>query len=491
MSTATLDKVLASRKLPTLPAVAVKMLQLTRNPDVDLGDIVELVQCNQALSAKILKTVNSSYYSLQQPCPNIKRALTYLGLNTVKSLVLGFSLVDMTRQKDDGFDLMDYWRRCVYSAAAARRIAMVTGTCDPDEAFIAALMQDIGMLAMHSVLGEEYSKLIKRTDGNHMMVPHSETSSLGFNHAEVGAKLGERWNLPEQIVDPIRQHHTRSSPFGNQSALVNAVMLAFRISNLVSAKESKPVLDMVSAMSQMIFHLAPEQERAILIETTKDARELADLFELQVGDLPDVKAMFADSVGNQPVRQPSPTHATPDATIDPVTGLGGSEYFQQKLARLFEQARGSDGCIGVIMVDAGLFKSLDDRAGRVAFDIALQAITRRLRESLGGSGIICRTGNERFGVIVPGASGRDAARLAERARRHLERDQGDPGETGGHVEALQMSASFGVAALEPELIIHEAKRLARLAEQALHAARQAGRNCVRVYKVRVSGTDAA
>ena len=149
MSAATLDKVLASPKLPTLPAVATKMLQLTSNPDVELDDIADLVQYDQALSAKILKTVNSSYYSLRQPCTNIKRALTYLGLNTVKSLVLGFSLVDLTRHNDDGFDLMDYWRRCVYSAAAARRIAMVTGTCDADEAYIAALMQDIGMLAMH------------------------------------------------------------------------------------------------------------------------------------------------------------------------------------------------------------------------------------------------------------------------------------------------------------------------------------------------------
>ena len=194
MSATSLDKVLSSPKLPTLPAVAVKLLQLTSDPDVEVGDIAELVQYDQALSAKILKTINSSYYSLQQPCPSIKRALAYLGLSTVKSLVLGFSLVDMTRH-NNGFDLMDYWRRCVYSAAAARRIAMVTGTCDPNEAFIAALMQDIGMLAMHSVLGDEYNQLLEETHGNHMMVPHCEHSSLGFDHAEVGAELGERWNL--------------------------------------------------------------------------------------------------------------------------------------------------------------------------------------------------------------------------------------------------------------------------------------------------------
>jgi diguanylate cyclase (GGDEF)-like protein len=472
------------------------MLQLTRDPDVELGDIADLVQYDQALSAKILKTVNSSYYSLRQPCPNIKRALAYLGLSTVKSLVLGFSLVDMTRHSDNGFDLMDYWRRCVYSAAAARRIAMVTGTCDPDEAFIAALMQDIGMLAMHSVLGDQYSK---QTKGNHLMVPHSETSSLGFNHAEVGAKLGEKWNLPEQIVGPIRQHHSRNSPLGKQSPLVNAVILAFRISNLVSANDRKPVLDMVSAMSLTIFHLTPEDERKILLATTEDARELSELLDVHVGDLPDLESLLVDTddnlipqqINGQAVNGASTGQA--DAMTDPVTGVGNRAYFDEELARLFKQAHRGGGSLGVIMVDADRFKSLKNTVGPLAAETALQAIAHRLRESLGGGGIVCRTGTEQFGVIVPDTSRLDTARLAERARRHIEREHVDLRDSGSDIEAVQVSASFGVAALEPRLakIIHEPKRLARLAEQALFAAKQSGRNCVRVFKPRESESDAA
>jgi diguanylate cyclase (GGDEF)-like protein len=499
MSATALEKVLASPKLPTLPAVAVKLLQLTRDPDVELGDIAELVQYDQALSAKILKTVNSSYYSLRQPCPTIKRALAYLGLSTVKSLVLGFSLVDMTRHSASGFDLLDYWRRCVYSAAAARRIAMVTGTCDPDEAFIAALMQDIGMLAMHSVLGDEYDDLIKETAGNHLMVPYSETSSLGFNHAEVGAKLGERWNLPEQIVDPIRQHHSRNSPFGRQSPLVNAVILAFRISNLVSARDRKPVLDMVSAMSLSIFHLAPEDERKILLATTEDARELSDLLDVHVGDLPDLDSLLVDS-NDDLIPQPSNGQSVidgstgqADAMIDTTTGVGNRAHFDQELARLFEQAHRSDGCLGVVMVDADRFKSLKDTVGQMAAETALQAIAHRLRESLGDATIVCRTGAAQFGVIAPDTSRLETARLAERARRHIEREYVDLRDTGSDIEAVPVSASFGVAALEPRLakMIHEPKRLASLAEQALFAAKQSGRNCVRVFKPRESASDAA
>jgi HD-like signal output (HDOD) protein len=286
MNAPILEKVLASPKLPTLPTVAVELLQLTQDPDVDLADIARLVQYDQALAAKILRTVNSSYYSLTQPCPTIKRALAYLGLSTVKSLVLGFSLVDLTRTWDDGFDLLDYWRRCVYSAAAARRIAATTQRCHPDEALLAGLMQDIGMLAMHAVLGSEYGEIVSRTNGNHHMLPHCETDALGFTHADAGAHLGERWRLPQQIVHPIRHHHHRGMTGGTHDEIVNAVILAYRVSNVLGATNPKPVLDMFSAMSQGLFHITAEEERAILRAATEDADALSSLLEVQIGDLP-------------------------------------------------------------------------------------------------------------------------------------------------------------------------------------------------------------
>ncbi len=333
--------------------MAAKLLELTSDPDVELRDIAELVQYDQALSGKILRTINSSSYGLAQPCPSITRALAYMGLSTVKSLVLGFSLVELTRSCRDSFDLPDYWRRCVYSAAAARRIALVTSTCDPDEAFIAALMQDVGMLAMHTVLGKEYDQLLAGADLNHMMLPHLETEALGFNHAEAGAGLGERWRLPDQLVEPIRQHHQRGSPVGQQNPLVNTVILGYRISKLVSTGDRKPVLDMVSAMSQSIFHMTPEDERTVLLETTEDARELSDLLDVHVGELPDIEALLADAddalIRHQAERdmhtgQPQQAAMTqvPESMTDGLTGVGNRKHFDRELSNLFDEAHRAD-----------------------------------------------------------------------------------------------------------------------------------------------------
>ena len=199
MPTLNLEKILSCSNLPSLSAVALQVLELTQDENVKLTEIASAVENDQALTAKILRTINSSYYGLAKPCPTIARALAYLGLNTVKSVVLGFTLVDVTKQAEDGFDLVDYWRRCLYSAAAARRIAMQSSACDPEEAFIAALVQDMGMLAIHAASPSPYACLVQQTKGDHRRLPEMERAVFGFDHAEVGARLATQWRFPPQF----------------------------------------------------------------------------------------------------------------------------------------------------------------------------------------------------------------------------------------------------------------------------------------------------
>jgi diguanylate cyclase (GGDEF)-like protein len=504
MNAPILEKVLSSPKLPTLPTVALELLQLTQDPEVDLADIARLVQYDQSLAAKILRTVNSSYYALAQPCPTIKRALAYLGLSTVKSLVLGFSLVDLTRTCADGFDLLDYWRRCVYTAAAARRIAATTQTCHPDEALLAGLMQDVGMLAMHAVLGSEYGKIVSSTNGNHHMLPYCENDALGFTHADAGARLGERWCLPQQIVHPIRHHHRRGMTSGAHDEIVNAVILAYRVSNVFGATDPKPVLDMFSAMSQGLFHITAEEEQAILRAATEDANELSGLLEVQIGDLPDISAMLsaADATLNvhqaqqqreQELLRQSSEAVARQALTDAVTGVGNRKFFEQALVESFKRARAKGDCLGLILVSTDRYRSLNDRLGSRAGDLVLQTVAARLREGVGSSGIVCRSGGDEFAVILSGVSRADAARTAERLRRAVERKHVDLLAAATRVQAVQVTATLGVAALgaEPHERPKEPEVLLQLADQALSAAKQAGHNCVRVFSPKPPRSSAA
>src|ERR1700709_460779 len=109
--------------LPSLPTVAIQVLELAKKSDVDIAEIAEIISRDPALSTKILRTVNSSFYARSQTVSTISHALVILGLQSVKTLVLGFSLVsNLSKGKSRGFKHVSYWKRSIYAATAARTL---------------------------------------------------------------------------------------------------------------------------------------------------------------------------------------------------------------------------------------------------------------------------------------------------------------------------------------------------------------------------------
>jgi HD-like signal output (HDOD) protein len=155
-----LQRIRQCSNLPSLPAIAIQVLELAQKADVDIAEIARTISKDPALSTKILRTVNSSFYARSQHVSTISHALVILGLQSVKTLVLGFSLVtNLMKGKEKGFKHIDYWRRSIYSATAARTIAGKINLVQQEEAFLAALLKDIGMLVLDQVLGAEYGEI--------------------------------------------------------------------------------------------------------------------------------------------------------------------------------------------------------------------------------------------------------------------------------------------------------------------------------------------
>ena len=123
MQNAAIERVLAIPNLPTLPAVAIRVLELTSGRDASVREIASVIENDPALASKVLRTVNSSFFGLSRRCGSIQQALVFLGLHSLKALVLSFTLTRAVDGHDDdevGFDFLSYWRRSIYSAAAAR-----------------------------------------------------------------------------------------------------------------------------------------------------------------------------------------------------------------------------------------------------------------------------------------------------------------------------------------------------------------------------------
>lgn len=501
MPALSLEQVLGCPSLPSLPTVAVQILELTRDENVKLQAIADLVQHDPALTAKILRTVNSPYYGLVKPCPTIPRAIAYLGLNTVKSLVLSFSLVDLTRQASEGFNLVDYWRRCLYSAAAVRHVTALSGTCDPDEAFVTALMQDVGMLALHAVGGDSYQTVVAETAGDHRLLPAVERDAFAIDHAQVGAALGKRWRLPPVMVEVIRQHHDQEP--ARHVETVRALLLAHEITAAIILADPRQTTGRIGHRAREWFGFGIEQLKSLTAAAVEDAASLSSLLNVNIGGSSTTdeiltraeEAFIAHQVSMQRssemLREENEELAVL-ALTDPLTKVGNRKRFDEVLTGAFEAARSDCHPLGMIIIDVDHFKRLNDTYGHDVGDAVLKELAARLERTRRQADVVCRLGGEEFGIVTPNAGSRETALLAEQVRLAIGERPFEVAGEGNVGQALPVTISVGVAVFDAHgsPALSSPSSLVKAADQALYAAKEAGRNQVRVHRL-ASGEAAA
>ncbi|MGI9015225.1 MAG: HDOD domain-containing protein [Phycisphaerales bacterium] len=495
-----IEHILTSPHLPTLPAVALRVLELTGRPEVKLQEMAECVQADQALTSRILKTVNSSFYGLSTPCPTISRALCYLGLNTVKSVVLGFSLVDSIRQDDDdsGFDFEEYWRHCMYSAAAARILAEQTRVCDPEEAFVTALLQDVGMIAMHKAIPDEYAQLLAEVR-DHEMLPAREREAFGFDHAEVGSHMAEQWRLPEQLTAPIRFHHKPEAACPSIAPVARILNVANLSADCLSAGTTSTKLADYIATAQNSLNLDRPSAEHLLEVIGNDAGQLSSLLKVEIGKRPDIDSILAQASERmmqhqiaiqqaQDQLQRSNDQLARETVTDALTSAFNRKHFDCRLEAMFDDAVARNGSVAVAFVDVDRFKGVNDTHGHQVGDTVLIELSARMQAAVGECGIVCRYGGEEFAVLFPDADLRTAAAVGEKMRRAIEQKTFRLGSVPGAPEELAITISVGVAAADSvsRSILSSPGRLLQAADKASYAAKKGGRNCVRAFSPKVT-----
>jgi putative nucleotidyltransferase with HDIG domain len=206
-----LSKVVSQIKtLPSLPSLYVRIIEILQSDDPSLQKIGEIVTEDIAMSAKVLQLVNSSYFGIARRISNPVQAVMFLGLETVKALVLSvqiFAKWEGSRLK--GFDIERLWHHSMVVGAMAKRLAEVEQLTarEMDEAFTAGLLHDVGMLILASSLPEAYQRVLDTARTQEIPLWQAEEKAFGTSHAEVGAYLLGLWGLPTSIVEAVAWHH--------------------------------------------------------------------------------------------------------------------------------------------------------------------------------------------------------------------------------------------------------------------------------------------
>jgi putative nucleotidyltransferase with HDIG domain len=202
-----LTSILAKVKdLPPLPGVVMKAIEMILNPDASIRNLHTVISQDQALSAKILKIVNSAMYSLRSEVSTVSHAISILGINTLKSVLMAASIDNIFQSaKDLGKKLMSdhSWGTALASRAIAQRVRYE----NPEEALVCGLMHDIGKPILMQNFGQRYYEIISEVYRGSSTFHQLEIQHLGFSHAEVGMLLARKWNFPPQLAEAVGYHH--------------------------------------------------------------------------------------------------------------------------------------------------------------------------------------------------------------------------------------------------------------------------------------------
>ena len=194
------------RSLSTLPTVMAEVLRICDNPDASLAELAEIILRDVALTARILKVINSPYYGVRQEVSSIRQAVVALGASRVKSLSLSLSLYDLSNKLGGRVNLKDFWRHSLNVACVAELIAKKVDPALAEEAFICGCLHDVGVLVLDNIYAKDYAKVFQATAAGGDLI-RVEQQMLEIDHAAAGEMIARVWNFPPRYCEAIAHHH--------------------------------------------------------------------------------------------------------------------------------------------------------------------------------------------------------------------------------------------------------------------------------------------
>lgn len=496
-----LDRIFQSQELPTLPVVASKLLTLTSKEETTLTDIANLISRDVALSTKVLRVSNSSFYSFPQQIATINQAVSILGTNAVRSLILSFSFLSLhTKKSSPRFDFNQFWRQSLVCATAAKLILEQCGEASAEEIFIAGLLNNIGKLIFATALPEEYDKVLAAMENT----PDREERSiqeeiLGISEAEAGYAVAQRWGLPEILLVPIKFSHAPEE-FHQDSPLlaqyVRAVHLAQLIVNIYYSAKPEFYHQRFREEAERLLALSQDAVNSILQQIDQKIDQAAEFFNIKIGNVKSVAEILQEAnlrlsllnlsyeeMNRELIKTKIELEKLADelaqknallenlANIDGLTEIHNHRYFHTFLDSEINRSIRNESTISLLLADIDLFKQFNDTYGHQVGDFILKEFCRVTQEIIREYDLIARYGGEEFVFVLPETEAEEAMLVAEKIRKTVDDYTFDDSQQTYH-----LTISIGVATAAPESRDFSKNSFINNADKALYEAKANGRN---------------
>lgn len=222
--------VAAVEKMPAFPKSVQRILELSRDINCSPKELVAVIEKDPVMTMKLLRALNSAYYSFPKQITSVNQAVVYLGLNTIKNMALSFAALGTLPQNNAaGFDMQHYLQHSLTTAGLARLLAQKfkLENVNPADCYMAGLLHDFGKVVFAQSMPEEFKLALQKSADERIPLYLAERAVIGSDHTEVGAMLVEKWQFPSGISTLIHDHHTHSA---NQSEVASCVFVANQIS---------------------------------------------------------------------------------------------------------------------------------------------------------------------------------------------------------------------------------------------------------------------
>lgn len=419
--------------LPSPPDIVTRIVELLKDPESDIKELMDTLTKDPALVAKILKTANSAMYARRREVTNLAQALLTLGQAAAMTLALSFSLVSsLKKNASGGIDLVRYWQRSLLTAIGAREIGAAIGAERIEELFLGGLLQDIGMQVLDKLIPEQYEHL--ENAHIHAVIARHEKEVLGVDHAWIGAWLLEKWDLPEIICQGVRFSHDPETADLDEDAtrFVNCVSVASRFSDILLNDPGESGIAALGVMMQDRLGLDEETTLEVLRKVEVRIPDIESQFGMDImdveiaADILDRARKLLTDVSLSARREISELQQEIDTLgykaetlelenhTDKLTGLRNRDYMEKHLAEWVTRARKLGFPLSLAFMDLDGFKAVNDTYSHSAGDEILRSTARLLTGQIRENDALARFGGDEFVLLLGGENAQNARIACDR-----------------------------------------------------------------------------